>query len=258
MDFFLGADVAGLSWGVPVMVSHGRLRSRATLPRATAPWICDSRGFTELSQHGRWTIGARDYAFALRRYAEEIGQLQWASPQDWMVEDFILAKTGLTEAEHQNRTVESVLLLRELLGDAVHIIPVIQGRNLAGYLRCVALYAAYGVDLATEPVVGIGSVCRRQSTAAIGHIIEALADRGIKLHGFGVKSEGLDRYGPMLASADSFAWSYGARRRVGLCPHGLVKWEANCPERAREWRDRVLDAQARAEVRPFQPALFAA
>lgn len=260
MDFYLGADVAGLRWGVPVMVSHGRLRARKHLPRATAPWICDSRGFTELSQHGRWTIGAREYAAALRRYARDIGQLQWASPQDWMVEDFILAKTGLDEVEHQRRTVESVLLLRELLNGDVHIIPVIQGRDLAGYLRCVQLYADHGIDLTTEPVVGIGSVCRRQGTNEIGAIVAALAARGISLHGFGVKIDGLAKYGPALTSADSFAWSYGARRRGGLCPHGLVKHETNCPERAREWRDDVLANQDRAELRAarvgYQPSLF--
>lgn len=256
MDFFVGGDVAALSWGFPVMVSHGRLRKRTHLPKATADWICDSRGFSELSQYGRWTIGAREYVAALRRYAREIGRLLWASPQDWMVEDEILAKTGLTIGEHQKRTVESVLLLRELLAGDVHVIPVIQGQTLEHYLDCIRLYAAHGIDLTAEPVVGIGSVCRRQSAAEIGYIVAAITEMGIKLHGFGVKTDGLADYGPLLFSADSFAWSYGARRRIGPCPHGLVKHEANCPEWARQWRDNVLAAQGRAERRPVQMSLF--
>lgn len=240
MDFYLGSDVAGLGWGIPVMVSHGRLRQRRNLPRATAPWVCDSRGFTELSTHGRWTIGAHEYVAALRRYAVEIGRLAWAAPQDWMCEPWILAKTGKTIDEHQQLTVESVLLLRALAPD-VHIIPVVQGWGLNDYRRHVGLYAAHGVDLLAEPVVGLGSVCRRQATGQINTIVSVLAATGLKLHGFGVKTEGIDSYGPLLASADSFAWSYGARRRIGHCPHGLVKWEANCPERARAWRLNVLD-----------------
>lgn len=249
MDFYLGADVAGLQWGVPVMVSHGRLRTRRTLPRATAPWVCDSRGFSELSQHGRWTIRARDYAAALTRYADEIGSLVWASPQDWMCEPWILAKTGKTIAEHQQLTVESVLLLRAL-GPQVHIIPVLQGWVLADYLRHVRLYAEHDINLHAEPVVGLGSVCRRQATTEIRDLVAALEATGLRLHGFGVKTDGIDAYGPLLASADSWAWSYGARRRIGRCPHGLVQWEANCRHHALAWRDTV-----RARIRHAQPSL---
>jgi hypothetical protein len=249
VDFYLGADVAGLSWQVPVMVSHGRLRTRRTLPRATAPWVCDSRGFTELSSHGRWTIGAREYAAALTGYAEQIGRLQWASPQDWMCEPFITAKTGKTVAEHQQLTVESVLLLREL-APGVHIIPVLQGWTLPDYLACIDLYAAHGVDLRAEPVVGLGSVCRRQASAEIATIVSVISAIGIQLHGFGVKTEAMDTYGPLLTSADSFAWSYGMRRRVRHCAHGLTRWAANCPACARAWRLDVLDRIGHA-----QPAL---
>lgn len=240
MDFHLGADVSGLRWGVPVMVSHGRLRSRRTLPRATAPWICDSRGFTELSQHGRWTIGAHEYAAALRRYSAEIGMLQWASPQDWMCEPWILAKTGKTVAEHQRLTIESVLLLRALAPE-VHIIPVLQGWALSDYLAHVDLYAAHGIDLRSEPVVGLGSVCRRQATDEIHTIVSVLAAMGLKLHGFGVKTAAVAQIGPLLASADSEAWSYGARRRIVHCDHGFTKWAANCPQCAIDWREDVLD-----------------
>lgn len=254
--FYLGGDVTALRWGIPVMISHGRLRNRRTLPTATAPWVCDSRGFTELSQHGRWTITPERYADALIRYAETIGRLTWASPQDLMCEPWIIAKTRLTVAEHQRRTVVSVQQLRELVAGRVHIIPVLQGWGIGDYHRHVADYEAAGIDLRTEPVVGLGSVCRRQNTSEIDTIVESLEAAGLRLHGFGVKTEGLAAYGPLLHSADSFAWSYGARRRVGHCPHGIVKWEANCPQRAREWRDRVLATLGTAGGRPRQGDLL--
>lgn len=247
MDFYLGGDVQALTWGVPVMVSHGRLRTRRRLPRATAPWVCDSRGFTELSQHGRWTIPARDYAAALRRYAREVGQLAWASPQDHMCEPWILRKTGKTIPEHQQLSTESVLLLRALLAGEVHVIPVLQGWKLRDYLAHDRLYLAHGIDLRAEPVVGLGSVCRRQATDEIHTIVSVLSSVGLKLHGFGVKTAAVEVVGELLESADSEAWSYAARRRIVHCAHGLVKWAANCRMCALEWRDNLLSRLGHAQ-----------
>jgi hypothetical protein len=52
----------------------------------------------------------------VRRYRDEIGCLDWAAPQDWMCEPFILAKTGLSVREYR-RTVASYLRLTELAPD---------------------------------------------------------------------------------------------------------------------------------------------
>jgi hypothetical protein len=41
-------------------------------------------GFTELRLHGCWQIDEKDNVRAVRRYADEIGNLCWAVPQDWM------------------------------------------------------------------------------------------------------------------------------------------------------------------------------
>lgn len=253
MEFYLGADVHWLaSAGVPLMVSHRRLRRRVTLPRAVAPWVCDSGGFTELSTYGAWTVSPVEYVAALRRYRDEIGRLRWAAPQDWMTEPWITAKTGLTVAEHQKRTTANLLELRALAPD-LPIIPVLQGWELDDYRRHLDAYANAGIDLSAEPVVGLGTVCRRQATGEIGAIVWTLARSGMRLHGFGVKLDGLRQYGYLLISADSQAGSYGARKRVGRCPHGIVAWEANCPEWARSWRD---DALASLD-RPRQLDLFA-
>lgn len=252
MKFYLGVDATFLwrsepAWlaavedaEVELMVSHGRLRRYKTLRPAVADWVCDSRGFTELSQHGRWTITPEEYAEALIRYADEIGRLRWASPQDWMCEDVMLAKTGKTVAEHQDLTVTSVIRLRELVAGRVHIIPVLQGQTVEQYVECVEKYRAAGIDLTAEPVVGLGSVCRRQASREIRELVEVLSAMGIRLHGFGVKTEAMEQYGPLLESADSFAWSKANRHRAEECVHGVVAWERNCPVAALTWRDQVV------------------
>jgi hypothetical protein len=222
--FFLGShrpNWLGLLT-VPLFVSHRTLQGRKTYPVATCDWALDSGGFTELSMHGQWVTTEDEYVEAVATYQDRIGRLQWAAPMDWMCEPWI-EKTGLSVREHQERTVSNYLAIR----DRGPFIPVLQGWEPQDYLDCVSLYEDAGVDLAALPLVGVGSVCRRQSEAEIGWIMSTLARRGLKLHGFGVKKEGLKRYGRYLESADSMAWSYNARRNWPLpeCSH---KSCANC------------------------------
>lgn len=240
MDFWLGLH--GVHWvaqtGVPVMVSHRRLRHRRTLPVPQGPWVLDSGGFTELRLHGGWTQSARDYAITTRRYRAEMGEPAWIAPQDWMCEPFMLARTGRTVAEHQRLTIENFLELQAL---DVPVIPVLQGWAMSDYEAHVEAYAQAGVDLAAVPLVGLGSVCRRQDTGIGERIVRQLASIGLRLHGFGMKITGLRAFGDALASADSMAWSVRARwaqtplpdcRHPGTC--------ANCLPFALRWRDQVL------------------
>jgi hypothetical protein len=243
-QFFLGVHRPGwlAAAGVPLFVSHRVLAGRKTYPRAAAPWALDSGGFTELSLHGEWVTPPSVYVAAVRRYQDEIGLLQWASPQDWMNEPVMLAKTGLAVAEHQRRTVDNYLELRELSGGQLPFIPVLQGWEPDEYLRCVDLYAQAGVDLHAEPVVGVGTVCRRQDTAVANAIFASLNELGLtNLHGFGVKLTGLRRYGHHLTSSDSMAWSYRARRAGNQppCPKANC---ANCLHFALEWRVGAVEA----------------
>jgi hypothetical protein len=222
----------------PLFVSHRRLAARRRLPRAVTGWALDSGGFTELRLHGGWRTTAAEYVAAVRRYRDEIGCLEWAAPMDWMCEPFMLARTGLTVAEHQTRTVANYLELRSLAAD-LPIIPVLQGWSRDEYHRCVELYQRAGVDLCAEPLVGVGSVCRRQAGGEIEAIVHSLASLGLRLHGFGVKAGGLARYADCLASADSLAWSFEARRAAPLagCSHANC---ANCLHYAAAWRERTL------------------
>lgn len=240
---------------VALFVSHRRLAGRRTLPRAHVRWALDSGGFSELSLYNEWRATPTEYVAAVRRYDEEIGNLDWAAPQDWMCEPFMTAKTGLSVVEHQRRTVANFVQLSDLWGDDLSnpFMPVLQGWERDDYLRCVDLYERAGVDLTAYPVVGLGSVCRRQATGEIGDIVSALLrlDPGMPLHGFGVKKLGLERYGHMLNTADSMAWSFEARRQPPLpgCTHSNC---ANCLRYALGWRSGVVEAFEAAAEAPQQ------
>ncbi|WOT34244.1 hypothetical protein R5U08_09160 [Streptomyces coeruleorubidus] len=85
-------------------------------------------------------------------------------------------------------------------------------------------------------------MCRLQSTRkGDRHRHRAMGARGLRLHGFGFKTLGLEQVGHLLASADSAAWSYHASRRPPLPCH-THKNCANCLPYAPRWRTRVLSA----------------
>jgi len=252
--FYLGAHQPHWLWraGFPLFVSHRQLVRRRGLRHATCRWALDSGGFTELSLHGRWVTPAAEYAAAVAGYIERVGGLDFAAPQDWMCEPLITARTGLSVREHQDRTVASYLELRAL-APQLPFVPVVQGWHLADYLACAELYRQAGVDLAAMPLTGLGSVCRRQGTGEITRIVSALAARGLRLHGFGVKTSGLRLFGHLLASADSMAWSYSARRGPALAGCTGHRNCANCLAYATRWRGRML---ARHAARGCQASLF--
>src|SRR6266545_4094209 len=199
---------------VPLLVSHRRLAPRR-LPHAILPWALDSSGFTELAMYGRWQTTPAAYAHAVARYAAEIGNLAWAAPQDWMCEPAILARTGRTVAEHQARTVANYLELRAL-APTLPFIPVVQGWTISHYLDCVDRYANAGIDLAGLPLVGLGSVCRRQHTPTVAAIVRTLASGGLHLHGFGISTRGWVQ----ILSRDlliRLRWRVGAGSGLGGC-----------------------------------------
>jgi hypothetical protein len=156
-----------------------------------------------------------------------------------------VAGTGLSVEVHQELTVANFLELQALWPQFSDLPcpfrPVVQGWARGDYFRCVERYQAAGVDLASFDRVGVGSVCRRQSSISIGLIMSMLADEGLKLHGFGVKTQGLDLYGESLVSCDSMSWSYEARRNQRLPGH-THKTCANCLEYALQWWEEKAGA----------------
>jgi hypothetical protein len=225
---------------VPLFVSHRTLVGRRSLPRALGPWALDSGGFSELTMHGEWRTTHGEYVAAVRRYVAEIGRLEWVAPQDWMVEPAIRERTGLTTEEHQRRTIDSFLRLRDELGGLV--IPVLQGWEPGEHERHAEAYVAAGVELDEERLVGVGSVCRRADARGV---LRSL--RPLRLHGFGVKGPNLPALADVLVSADSLAWSYQARRNPPLpgCTHAAC---SNCHRFALRWRERLLGQLAQGTL----------
>ena len=244
MEFYLGTHVPVHleRTEVPLFLSRRVLEKRKSPVKSIAPWALDSGGFSELKLNGAWKITPDEYVEIVNRL-NQTPNLRWAAQQDWMCEPFMVSKSGLTVREHQRRTVANFLELRKLDCD-VPIIPVLQGYTMEEYKECFEMFEGAGVDLRSESLVGLGSVCRRQNTNDIERIVSCFHAKDLKLHGFGVKIQGLKRYGEMLDSSDSMAWSQNARwlkEHCGICKtNTTTKNCANCLNYALEWRSRIV------------------
>jgi hypothetical protein len=196
-----------------VMISVNRLRDRKS-PFAAGDWIMDSGAFSELQQHGGYRDPPTAYAAEVRRWAGN-GTLLAAVSQDYMCEPAMLAKTGLSIAEHQRLTIERYdALIAEDTG-GVTIMPVLQGYAPADYVDHIR---QYGARLAPGAWVGVGSVCKRNGNAsAIEEVLLAInrARPDLRLHLFGVKITSLKskQVREVAYSADSMAWSFSARKQ---------------------------------------------
>lgn len=231
----------------------------------------DSGGFTRLSQDGSWDRWpAKDFVSQVRRISAGYQRLQRVAIQDWMCEPFILKKTGLSVEEHQRRTVDSYLRLRELAPD-VEWMPVLQGWHHGDYLRCWEMYERVGVNLASHSAVGVGSTCRRHNTATTEALADDLRQRGLSnLWMLGMKTDGLRRCVRHVRWADSFAWSLVARVRhyhLPECRHGRAAFRrklgkvahgscAHCPRFARRWYEEQQQIIRRALSQPVQQQLI--
>lgn len=198
-------------------ISINRLLARKRLPlRLGVKMIIDSGAFTEIAKHGRYRNSPAMYAEQLRRVLPMLRCEVIVVTQDMMCEPFILAKTGLTVADHQRITVERYdALLAEDLG--VPIMPVLQGYEPREYAEHIQMY---GNRLPHGAWVGVGSVCKRNAKpdviAAVLSAISAVRP-DLRLHGFGIKKTSLldPRVRDLLHSADSMAWSASARWKGG-------------------------------------------
>lgn len=243
VTFYLGTPEP--SWlhtnacDAPLFVSARRLRRLKYHKPAATHWALDSGGFTELNMHGSWHTSPATYAREVALFTDQIGSLDFASQQDWMCEPFVLQKTGKTVRQHQQLTVQNYLELRTI-DDTLPIIPVLQGWTPDDYLHHIDMFTDAGIDLPSLPRVGIGSVCRRASLTSMASLITTISQSGIRLHGFGIKTDGLTRYAFALRSADSMAWSFTARRaqrrlcdthhrspKCSYCAHWAAMWYRN-------------------------------
>jgi len=245
MIFYLGTDDVYWLWDNPpphpLFISRRRLDKYRNYKPAQQNWALDSGGFTELNMYGEWRTKPSQYIANIRRYINEIGRLQWAAPQDWMCEPQVLEKTGKTIDLHQWLTVNNYLELKHQAPD-LPIIPALQGWHPDDYLRHIEMYQQVGIDLFAEPLVGMGTFCRRASLTPVQNLVHRLHNDGLSMHGFGVKQDGLPNIGNQLTSSDSLAWSLTARLAPGnLCgtPHRAKKC-SHCRTWATRWANKVV------------------
>jgi hypothetical protein len=171
----------------------------------------DSGAFTTITKHGCYPEPVSVYADQIRRWKGN-GNLVAAVSQDYMCEDHMLTKTGMNVRQHQVLTIERYdQLVAEDTG--VYIMPVLQGYTPSSYVDHVRMY---GERLAFGAYVGVGSVCKRNSSpSSIVQVLKAIkAERpDLRLHGFGIKTTALswEEVRDNLESADSMAWSFAAR-----------------------------------------------
>lgn len=208
--------------------------------------LVDSGAFTEINLYGGYRSSVEEYANELRRL-HDVGvvNISAAVAQDYMCEPFMLAKTGLTIADHQRLTIERydalVAELDRLFGGKCpfHVMPVLQGfapQDYAEHLRI------YGDRLKPGMWTGVGSVCKRngapEKIVAVLSSIHSLRP-DLRLHGFGIKQTSLLHPGvrSMLYSADSMAWSFAARKQGR---------DGNSWKEAKAFADRVQGAASRA------------
>lgn len=217
-------------------VSVGRLRHRKG-PFTVKDWIMDSQAFTTIQRYGGYPLPVTEYADQIRRWKTN-GNLLAAVCQDYMCEPSMLARTGLSVADHQRLTIEryDALLACET---GCYILPVLQGYRPEEYVDHVR---SYGARLTSGMWVGVGSVCKRN--AAPERILDVLiaikTERpDLRLHGFGLKTTALANgtIRALLESADSMAWSFAARRNGG---------------NANDWRNARRFCETIATTRVYQ------
>ncbi len=236
MRFFVGLHMPNHAQHFDAaFVSVNRLRGRKS-HFAVGDWIMDSGAFTTIATHGGYPHPVSEYAAEIRRW-KGCGNLLAAVAQDYMCEAHMLAKTGLTIADHQRLTIERYdALLAEDTG--VYILPVLQAYEPSGYVSHVR---QYGDRLAHGAWVGVGSICKRNGDPkAIERVLLAIKTErpDLRLHGFGLKStalgSGLVR--ELLHTADSMAWSFAARTARH---HGDKTRSANDWREAKRWADSI-------------------
>jgi len=222
--FFVGLhQPSDAKWFDLACISIRRLWKRLK-PLGNVKVLVDSGAFMELKLHGRYRESVEVYAAELYRlHTSGVVNIVAAVAQDYMCEPFMLAITCMTVEQHQRLTIERYdALVAELdrLFDGkcpFPVMPVLQGYSPADYVRHVE---AYGPRLTSGMWVGVGSVCKRNGDpAAIVTVLNAikLMRPDLRLHGFGIKQTSLlhSRVRRLLATADSMAWSFAARKRGG-------------------------------------------
>lgn len=234
------------------------------------PAALDSAGFVAMRRGGyRWTV--RDYVALVvtcgGNGAKPFPWLWW-SAMDYCCEPEIAAnraeverRISLTVESYAETLAEVDWWREEGDTDTPDPMPVLQGRLPGDYLRCAREFAEAGRG-ELPPLVGVGSVCRRHLSGPDGllvllHALDRELPKHVKLHLFGVKGPLMERLGLYLhrvASVDSMAWDFAARRAAKASKRSCTT-ELRAAH-MREWYERQAAALDVA-TNPVQLGLFA-
>lgn len=192
-------------------------------------WMVDCGGAPEsIKANGGYDATLAEYAEYLRdpprKYKRsDDGELELGryALRDWPCEPDVREELDCTVAELQQRTLTDHIRLLDRLEDDPQVdaqpVAVLQGWTAEDYLECIDMYRDHG--LLTD-VVGLGSVCRRNTAEAvdsvrtIAHRVRRNLPARVDLHGFGLKQTLLGNEGVVTAfdSVDSAAWEFAIRQ----------------------------------------------
>jgi hypothetical protein len=204
----LGAAARAL--GAPVLVSANAFwRGGRFIKRDGVEGLdlaVDSAGFVAMRHYGgyRWSI-PEYVAFVAR-----IRPTWWSAP-DYCCEPEIARDREAVRARIA-LTVDRLEVARfaAFLQNLPPPLPVLQGRDPEDYVRCAEKMAPL------PRLVGVGSTCRRTRAEiiAIIQLLDRELPRHVGLHLFGVKGSAIAALAghPRVASVDSMAWDFAARR----------------------------------------------
>lgn len=171
--------------------------------------MLDSGAFGSAFWDGGYTYEPNDYL----KIVEKV------KPEYWVTMDVPCEPNIMPELSTQERIEKTVANTKALIpAPFPGLLPVIQGWEVADYLRCIDLMQQEDI---LKPVMGIGSICRRGKQEAIINIVRHIAQRlpGVKFHAFGVKISTLNyNHGEILNyldSLDTAAWQFNEKDELG-------------------------------------------
>lgn len=216
----------------------------------------DSAGFVAASRYGgfEWSVDA---------YLDlcEAFPWTWFAAMDYCVEPQIapdrtavLDRLAMTTA-----SLKACLSGARERGIDRRLLPVVQGWKPDDYARCLERIS-FAID---RPVIGVGSVCRRNLGgpdgifAVVDRLHDELGSAPTKLHLFGVKSEAVAALAghPRIASFDSQA--YGIRARHMAFEGGFSKTNVFLAEVMGEWFGQQCSATYKLKRPPTRQSALA-
>lgn len=234
-----------LGWNLGQLTNASRLASLSL----------DSAGFVAMARYGGFPWTTSDYLALAASFP-----FRWFASMDYCVEPEI-ARDREEVLDRISRTIRANFDCRSGardLGIEHRLMPVIQGRRPDDYERCLDGLA---LDYGLTPLIGVGSMCRREVSGPEGLIavfdhLDRILPKGVMLHGFGVKGTALSHLKGIehrIASIDSQA--YGQAARHDAFARGVAKTDALVAQHMQAWTASQL-ARLRGSAALRQPELF--